>query len=266
MHHQRLLEQQDLTRFEDLPMGAFTMFISHEWLSRSRPDPSGLQLSTLCQILRDLRDGNVDRVSMDLTHRLTYKHNFSTSAKEWKQLLANTYVWFDWWSQPQPSMEKLGSAERTQSEQNLADALRSTAAFVERCDCMVILAPSTTHEERVSIRTGRKAFVCYRTWRRRAFCVLEFFASYLSRRQSFPVLLIRSSEEKPKWISAVEAQKLAVGMSNFSCCEMNHPNDMECDKIASWGVLENLIQSRVKYDHDVVGAVTEGRITFVLQS
>ena len=151
------------------------------------------------------------------------------------------------------------------SEQDLADALRSTAAFVERCDCMIILAPSTTHEERVSRRTGRKAFVCYRTWRRRAFCVLELFASYLSRRRSFPVLLIRSAEEKPKWISAVEAQKLAVGMSNFSCCEMNHPNGMECDKIASWGVLENLIQSRVKYDHDI-DAIIEGRLVFALRS
>lgn len=237
------LEQGDLTRFEDLPMGTFTMFISHEWLSRAHPDPSGLQLSVLCQVLRDLRDEKIDHVSMDLVHRLIYKHNFSTSSKEWKRLLSNAYVWYDWWSQSQPSMEKIGTPERTRSEQDLADALRSTAAYVERCDCMIILAPSTMHEERVSRRTGRKAFVCYRTWRRRAFCVLEFFASYLSRRQSFPVLMIRSAEEKPKWISAVEAQKLAVGMSNFSCCEMNHPNGMECDKIASWSVLENLIHS-----------------------
>ena len=94
--------------------------------------------------------------------------------------------------------------------------------------------------------------------------MLELFASYLSRRRSFPVLLIRSAEEKPKWISAVEAQKLAVGTSNFSCCELNHPNGMECDKIASQGVLENLIQSRVKYDHDI-GAIIEARFVFALR-
>ena len=39
---------------------------------------------------------------------------------------------------------------------------------------------------------------------------------------------------------------------------MNHPNGMECDKIASWSVLENL-QSRVKYDHDI-DAIIEGRL------
>ena len=265
--HQDLLEMKGaLTRFEDLPMGTFTMFISHEWLSRSHPDPLGVQLDSLCSVLRRLRSGEFENVSMSVVHRLTYKHNFSTNTKEWNELLTNAYVWFDWWSQPQPSVETIGTPKRTQCEFDLAKALRSTAAYVERCDCMVILAPGAKHCERISSTSGRKAFVCYRTWRRRAFCVLEFFASYLSRRQSFPVLLMQSTHEKPKWISAVEAQKLAVGTSTFSCCEMNHPNGMECDKIASWEVLDKLIQGRVKYDREVVGSVVDARFTFVLRS
>ena len=188
-----------------------------------------MQLSVLFQVLRDLRDGRIDRVSMDLVHRLIYKHNFSTSAKEWKQLLSNAYVWYDWWSQPQPSMEKIGTPERTQSEQDLADALRSTAAFVERCDCMIILVPrlygSECRDERgvklscAIVRGAEEHFVCWN------------FASYLSN-DNLSLFLVRSAAEKPKWISAVEAQKLAVGMSIFSC-EMNHPNGVECDKIAS---------------------------------
>jgi len=128
--HQKLLEKDDLIRFEDLPMGTFTMFISHEWLSRDHPDPSGVQLSTLCHVLRELRDGKIERVGMDIVHRLTYKHNFSTSAKEWSGLLTNAYVWFDWWSQPQPSMEKFGTPERTKCEKDLAKALRSTVTYV----------------------------------------------------------------------------------------------------------------------------------------
>jgi len=128
--HQDLLKSGDLTRFEDLPMGTFTMFISHEWLSRDRPDPFGVQLSTLCQVLRKLRDGKIDRVSMKVLHRLIYKHNFSTTAKEWNELLTNAYIWFDWWSQPQPSMEKVGTPERCTCEHDLAKALQSTAAYV----------------------------------------------------------------------------------------------------------------------------------------
>ena len=265
--HQRLLKKGELTRFEDLPMGTFTIFISHEWLSRNHPDPSGTQLSTLCRVLRDLRDGKIERVSMDIVHYLTYKHNFSTSAKEWKDFLANAYIWFDWWSQPQPNMENVGTSERSKCENDLAKALRSTAAYVERCDCMMILAPSgAIHHDRVSTTSGRKAFACYRTWRRRAFCVLEFFASYLSRRQAFPVLLVQSATQNPKWISAVEAQKLSVGMSNFSCCEMNHPNSMLCDKISLWDVLNSMIQSKVKYDYDVLDDVVDARFTFALGS
>ena len=122
------------------------------------------------------------------------------------------------------------------------------------------------HQDRISPSTGKKTFVCYRTWRRRAFCVLEFFASYLSRRQSFPVLLVQSPTEKPKWISTGEAQKLAVGMSIFSCCEMNHPNGMVCSKTASWDILESMIKSKVKYDHDVLDIVVYARFTFVLGS
>ena len=106
-------------------------------------------------------------------------------------------------------MEMEGTQERRKAQQDLVKALQSMSAYVERCDCMVVLAPSVMHEERVSLSRGRRAFVCYRTWRHRAFCVMEFFASYLSRRQSFPTLLITSRYDAPKWISPVEAQKLA---------------------------------------------------------
>ena len=78
---------------------------------------------------------------------------------------------------------------------------------------MIILAPATIHMERVSRRTGRKAFVCYRTWRRRAFCA--GILRVISPRRSFPVLLIRSAAEKPKWISSVEAQKLGWNVEFF---------------------------------------------------
>ena len=56
--HQDLLEKEGaLTRFEDLPMGAFVMFVSHQWNGFQHPDPHGLQLEVLCNVLRDLRDG-----------------------------------------------------------------------------------------------------------------------------------------------------------------------------------------------------------------
>ena len=36
-----------LTRFEDLPMGSFVMFVSHQWNSFNHPDPNGRQMQVL---------------------------------------------------------------------------------------------------------------------------------------------------------------------------------------------------------------------------
>ena len=55
--HQDLLNTDVLTRFEDLPLGSFVMFVSHQWNGFQHPDPHGLQLEVLCNVLRDLRDG-----------------------------------------------------------------------------------------------------------------------------------------------------------------------------------------------------------------
>jgi len=82
--------------------------------------------------------------------------------------------------------------------------------------------------------SGNVARQCYRTWRKRGWCVLEFFASYLSRDKRHPCLLITSSEGIPEWIPQGESLKLSLGYSNFTCCERNHNFDgtvVVCDRI-----------------------------------
>ena len=48
--HQDFLERGKLTRFEDLPMGSFVIFISHQWNGYDHPDPNGHQLQVLCKV------------------------------------------------------------------------------------------------------------------------------------------------------------------------------------------------------------------------
>jgi hypothetical protein len=110
----------------------------------------------------------------------------------------------------------------------------------------VLLVPGAIHIDRVDERTKRRAYVCYRTFRKRAFCVLEMFAAYLSRRKSTPTLLIRSSLAKPVYVSPLDCQKLAVGMSNFTCCEQNHAT-MFCSRRSARNSLERLICVKVKH-------------------
>ena len=76
--HQSLLEQGKLTRFEDLPLGSFVIFVSHQWNSFNHPDPNGRQMQVLATVFRDLRDG-LHKTESDPFHVLMYNSNTITS-------------------------------------------------------------------------------------------------------------------------------------------------------------------------------------------
>jgi hypothetical protein len=127
-------------------------------------------------------------------------------------------------------------------------AISSMGAYVERSDCLVVLVPSTTHIDRIDSVSGRYEFTCYRTYRRRAFCVMEMMCTYLSRRKTHPMLLIRSSQGQPQWVSSLESHKLAVGDSNFTCCERNHEGKFKkCDRYVARDVLKIMIEKKTKH-------------------
>ena len=88
--------------------------------------------------------------------------------------------------------------EKASSLQNNLDlAIQSVASYVERSDTLVILAPPTVHEDRIRSDTSRKTYTCYRTWRRRGFCLLELFACFFSRRKLIPFFsfdLVRNTD------------------------------------------------------------------------
>ena len=118
-------------------------------------------------------------------------------------------MWYDFWSQPQPSHEKDTSCmEKVQAD--LKAALDSVGAYVERADTLVILAPPSIHNDLINKETGRKMYTLSNlaeTW----FLRLELFASFFSRRSTHPVLLIQSVTDVPMWTSSQESLKLAVG-------------------------------------------------------
>ena len=131
-------------------------------------------------------------------------------------------------------------------------ALDSVSAYVERADTLMILAPSSVHADMIDSKTGRKAYTCYRTWRRRGFCVLELFASFLSRRSTHPVLLVQTDLATPIWISPLESLKLAVGECDFTCCETNHLGhsrdiEMTCVRPKINTVLKTMVHAKSKY-------------------
>jgi hypothetical protein len=151
-------------------------------------------------------------------------------------------------------------------------AIRSIPAYVERSDFILILVPSEFH-------TDRKDETCFRTWRRRGWCLLELYASAMARDSSNPPLLVRSKRGVPMWMSPLEIMKLSVGMADFTCCQRNHVITTEtqnimsggkvkkisCDKPIAGGILEQLINAKINHLFNSVKDLVMARFHYVFK-
>jgi hypothetical protein len=100
-------------------------------------------------------------------------------------------------------------------EADLGNAVKSIPAYVEKADFVAIVAPGCLHVDRRDPETKLRTKTCYRTYRSRGWCVLEMFASYLSRVKSHPSLLIRSDNEMPEWVRLSLCLSLYIYLSFF---------------------------------------------------
>ena len=91
------------------------------------------------------------------------------------------------------------------------------------------------------------------------------FASYLSRLKSHPILKITSANCTPEWVSDSEAQMLAVGTCDFTCCQRNHifgDKIVPCDRDITREILLKLIEAKIKRILDQ-RSFTDARLTMV---
>merc|ERR1711871_1527200 len=272
--HQELKRQHLLTPWHSVGSDAEIVFVSHEWLSWAHPDPQGRQLRVLCRVIERLKRGELD-TEMDPMHTILYKHKFTTKAKDWQVMLKRTYFWVDWFSMPQPGAEKIediGKEEMSVLQTEGSKAIRSIPAYVERSDFILILVPSLYHND-------RKVPTCYRTWRRRGWCLLELYAAAMARDSSNPPLLVRSKRGTPMWMSPLEILKLSIGMAEFTCCQRNHVITTEtqkvmnggevkripCDKPIAGGILEQLIDAKINHLFNAEGDMVIARGHCVLK-
>ena len=75
-------------RWIDLPIDAHIIFMSHEWVGWSHPDPHGVQLKTFIRVMQRLRSGEISQVEMNVFHTMMYKKNKVVKAKEWQDILS----------------------------------------------------------------------------------------------------------------------------------------------------------------------------------
>ena len=96
-----LINEKLLTELTFVPRGSVIIYISHQWVGINHPDPRGDQFYHLVLLLERLLSGDIDRTDMDAFHSLLYKHNYTTTAEEWKHMLdpEKTHLrWFNFFS------------------------------------------------------------------------------------------------------------------------------------------------------------------------
>ena len=105
---QTLMNEKLLTELTFVPRGSVILYISHQWVGIHHPDPRRDQFYHLLLLLKRLLKGDVSRTDMDAFHSLLYKHNYTTTAKDWKRILdpEKTFIFYDGFCVPNDEREQ----------------------------------------------------------------------------------------------------------------------------------------------------------------
>lgn len=183
------------------------IFVSHQWLGYSHPDPQNEQLPVLQKALRNILKGL--HVSTDVASQ--FFGDRKVLSNEERLQLKDAYIWLDWFSVPQimeaVPLDKLDGDFGTESMPTWALSPKSVGTtfsrmtsmttqelvissiplFVEACDFFVVLVPAATHTETMQ-RCN------FSTWLSRGWCRCEMWCNMLSDSE-IPVVVIKGEHE-----------------------------------------------------------------------
>lgn len=231
--HQVLKQQGVLKTYTD-DMSGKIIGVSHQWLGHSTPDPDGLHLKTLQNVLARLMSGQVKSVEWYWLQALVFM-NAPPPKGSWKAALPGMYVWLDFLSMPQIGHggedELVGAAQ----------AVQSIPAYMERCSLLMAIAPPAIHKD-------NKGVCNFATWRGRGWCRTEFMACCLAPHE-IPIIACTGVNTTPFFIHPCDGPRLSVGRGRFSCCDLGHTlegRQLECDREKVHSVLKTMIQAKVQ--------------------
>ncbi|CAK9105979.1 unnamed protein product [Durusdinium trenchii] len=175
------------------------IFVSHQWVANSHPDPDGQQLLVLQEALQNIIDGKL-AVSMDLASHLQGLQTSAPSAEKTSALMREAFLWLDWFSVPQIYSE--GNIEEGEVESPVASVaskstsfgsqetqIQSIPYFVHSSDMFVVLAPRLIHKDTSAVCNCA-------SWLARGWCRAEMWCKMLSDNPSdILVILVSSSDQ-----------------------------------------------------------------------
>jgi ankyrin repeat protein len=147
-------------------------FISHVWLGKNHPDPTGAQLSLLKAFLQGIMDGGLSIHNYWLEHLIAPS---SIEASTLQKSLRNGYIWIDYLCVPQ------------HNKADMANAINSLHCYIQEASHFFVVQPASTHENGLNYDI--------RTWGKRGWCRAERLCNVLSPSVK-PVVMVESMVSK----------------------------------------------------------------------
>ena len=137
--HEQLLEEGALTIFKER-MGQ-ALFVSHQWVTKSHPDPEFKQFRVLQEALQNIMSG-LSQVSTDMITEAIFGLTKAISASELQP--GKLFLWYDYFCCPQDPVLTLhcsGQKGGNAIESNQQRAISSIPAYISKCKFFMALCP-----------------------------------------------------------------------------------------------------------------------------
>ncbi|CAJ1348818.1 unnamed protein product [Effrenium voratum] len=221
----------------------YCIFVSHQWISNSHPDPDGHQLEVLQQCLRWICDGSIT-VTNDAASQ--FFGEVKILSEQQRAKLQRAFLWLDWASIPQVktyrepklvSRETLGmstshtfvykSEGPTLSTQE--EYILSLPSFVQACQVFVALVPPLLHHD-----TGQQCN--HASWITRGWCRTEMFCKMMLGNQDMPIVVV----------TAPDVAQYARPVNWVDCLPNEAEFSYERDRVAVKDIFEQAVSYKLK--------------------
>ncbi|CAE8581574.1 unnamed protein product [Polarella glacialis] len=208
--------------------GMFVCFVSHQWLSRMHPDPSGQQMAILRAALKGIIEESVPVIT-DLIAEVGVR-KFKTMKSNVKRAISNGFLWLDWISVPQKAGLTDGEAIRKMEREQMS-AIQAIPDYVANSNVFMVLAPPLPHHS--------TAVACdFNSWYSRGWCRLEAICRLLAAQETSHEIIIIKSMTSVVYAFAAHMYLTSVGDGDF---------EVSSDRQALHSVLLKTINRKLDY-------------------
>ena len=155
-----------------------------------------------------MKDGTLPALAGGLLDQAANSNNVKITGKDWQTMFqGDVFVWMDYISVPQ-----LGDSQTEEDAGDLASAVNSIPAYIERSTHFIALAPTIEHTDLPGTYCDQNS------WLTRGWCRVEFCSLLLAMNHQVPAIVVKGSSV-PSMMSGVSAISRPPGLGEYTCCK-----------------------------------------------